>query len=96
MYLIATGLDTKTKDNNNNNNPHEVLQKGKQTYTHKTSNSCNKCGTKHAFRQGPAFGKQCNRCKRFNHYAKVYNMTDVNNVHTVECKLEGSLFISLI
>lgn len=30
---------------------------------------CSKCGYQHAYRECPAHGKQCSKCKNFNHYA---------------------------
>ncbi len=33
------------------------------------SDSCNKCGRSHGYRQCPAYGKQCNKCEAYNHFA---------------------------
>jgi len=50
---------------------------GKQSKQHiegkqATSNtfSCRNCGTKHAIRQCPAYGKTCHKCQKLNHYQK--------------------------
>ncbi|XP_060752196.1 uncharacterized protein LOC132863418 isoform X2 [Tachysurus vachellii] len=32
---------------------------------------CKRCGTKHKFRQCPAFGKRCSKCNGLNHFAKM-------------------------
>ena len=32
---------------------------------------CTKCGTRHAIRSCPAFGKSCHKCKKKNHYARM-------------------------
>lgn len=32
---------------------------------------CSRCGYTHQYRQCPAFGKQCNKCRGFNHFATV-------------------------
>jgi len=34
-------------------------------------NNCKFCGTAHEIRKCPAYGKQCSRCQRKNHFAKV-------------------------
>ena len=31
---------------------------------------CNKCGTRHRFKECPAFGKRCNKCSKMNHFAR--------------------------
>ena len=33
--------------------------------------ACANCGNKHPKQKCPAFGRQCNKCKKFNHYAKM-------------------------
>ncbi|XP_024942173.1 uncharacterized protein LOC107269153 [Cephus cinctus] len=33
--------------------------------------SCQRCGRQHTYRQCPAYGKECNICKRKNHFAKM-------------------------
>jgi hypothetical protein len=35
--------------------------------------NCTYCGNDHIFGQCPAYGKRCNKCKAFNHFAKVCN-----------------------
>ncbi|CAB3983559.1 Hypothetical predicted protein [Paramuricea clavata] len=37
----------------------------------KTWKTCTNCGNKHPKQKCPAFGRQCNKCKKFNHYAKM-------------------------
>ena len=36
-------------------------------------NPCSRCGTKHRFKECPAFGKTCNNCQRKNHFARCCN-----------------------
>ncbi len=43
-----------------------------------TQFQCKKCGTKHAARSCPAFGKTCNKCKKANHFSKVCRSTSTN------------------
>lgn len=45
-----------------------------------TRKPCTRCGTRHDYRKCPAFGKECRKCKKPNHFAKMCQSTDVNNV----------------
>lgn len=44
---------------------------GRPPDNNKTRNNCKYCGYTHAPRQCPAFGKECTKCKKPNHFAKV-------------------------
>ncbi|CAB4015280.1 Hypothetical predicted protein, partial [Paramuricea clavata] len=44
---------------------------------------CNRCGTKHAVRSCPAFGKPCHKCKRKNHSARMCQMSRNSSVDEV-------------
>lgn len=44
--------------------------------------NCSKCSTKHAFRNCPAYGKECHNCKRKNHFSKCCFMP--KKIYTVE------------
>ncbi|CAB3980478.1 Hypothetical predicted protein [Paramuricea clavata] len=44
---------------------------------------CNRCGTKHAVRSCPAFGKPCHKCKRKNHFARMCQMSRNSSVDEV-------------
>ena len=46
------------------------FSKKKQACNDAPGHSCGKCGTMHAPQQCPAYGKECHRCKRKNHYAR--------------------------
>jgi hypothetical protein len=59
-------------------------------YGGNTSNSCQYCGTEHARDRCPAYGKRCNACHRFNHFAKVCSnqhvfYTDEHTGYDYEC-----------
>ena len=43
---------------------------------------CGKCGGKHEPRKCPAYGRKCNKCSKFNHFARY--CTNNRQVHTVE------------
>lgn len=48
------------------------LQSGATTQaTQHMSNACSRCGTTHQPRNCPAFGKECRRCKKLNHFADL-------------------------
>ena len=50
----------------------------------KTWKTCTNCGSKHPKQKCPAFGRQCNKCKKFNHYGKMCRSS--GKVDTVETK----------
>lgn len=41
---------------------------------------CNKCGFEHNYRNCPAFGKTCNICKQYNHFAKMCQNREMRRV----------------
>ncbi|CAG2255034.1 unnamed protein product [Mytilus edulis] len=55
---------------------HYGMQNREETYTmrHERRNKCNYCGKTHSFEQREdcgAYGKQCNKCHKWNHFAVV-------------------------
>ncbi|CAG2232334.1 unnamed protein product [Mytilus edulis] len=55
---------------------HYGMQNREETYTmrHERRNNCNYCGKTHSFEQREdcgAYGKQCNKCHKWNHFAVV-------------------------
>ena len=42
---------------------------------------CTKCGTRHAVRSCPAFGKSCHKCKKKNHFARMCQMPRNSSVN---------------
>ena len=51
----------------------EVKTKSNSRNERRKTYNCWKCGTVHMYRQCPAFGAQCRKCKGYNHYAKNCN-----------------------
>ena len=41
--------------------------------------NCKYCGGKHAIRSCPAFGKQCSKCTKKNHFAKMCRARSIND-----------------
>lgn len=51
--------------------------------------SCTRCGTQHPPRQCPAYGKQCNKCNKDNHYARCCkNPAQKGKVDAVDDEVE--------
>ena len=42
---------------------------------------CTECGTRHAIRSCPAFGKSCHKCKKKNHFARMCQMPRNSSVN---------------
>ena len=49
-------------------------------------NKCNRCGRSHLYTECPAYGKQCNNCKKINNFGVMCKATDRSNrrVHAME------------
>ena len=58
---VARRTDNRTNSDHNQPNDREIKPK---------INHCKFCAGSHPWGKCPAYGKQCNRCKRKNHYAK--------------------------
>lgn len=59
---------------------------------HKTQSQkkvCGKCGSIHEYGRCPAYGEQCNQCKKMNHFAKA---CEIRTVKQVEIE-EGEMFV---
>lgn len=63
----------------------------KDSYNASTA-KCKYCGYTHEFKKEkcPAYGKQCNKCKGNNHFARVCHKQQKANVHTFESSEEDS------
>ena len=71
--------------------PKEKNEKDRQKMTKSGSpNSCKRCGTVHAPRKCPAFGKICQKCKNRNHFA---SQCLSKNVHFVESDQAAQPFV---
>lgn len=61
-------------------------------------NSCKMCGYTHRYKNCPAFGKQCMKCRRFNHFSKMCRnkatkIAQVMNEVNEDVEEDESLFI---
>ena len=71
--------------------PKEKKEKDGQKMTKSgPPNSCKRCGTVHAPRKCPAFGKICQKCKNRNHFA---SQCFSKNVHFVESDQAAQPFV---
>ncbi|CAB3223790.1 unnamed protein product [Arctia plantaginis] len=62
-----------------NNVPRALVPGGANSYRGRTVSSyeninCNKCGMQHPRNSCPAYGKQCGRCTRMNHFSRMCNV----------------------
>lgn len=66
------GRDDRKKYETNSSNRYNK-DSYKQQYNHPSSHNkpCRHCGTVHAYKNCPAYGKLCNNCKKYNHFAKA-------------------------
>ncbi|CAG2204968.1 unnamed protein product [Mytilus edulis] len=65
------------------------------------ANKCKNCGGKHERRKCPAFGKQCNKCHKYNHFASVCLSSNKSSkkMHTLDICSESDddeLFVATI
>ncbi|VDI10629.1 Hypothetical predicted protein [Mytilus galloprovincialis] len=65
------------------------------------ANKCKNCGGKHERRKCPAFGKQCNKCHKYNHFASVCLSSNKSpkKMHTLDICSESDddeLFVATI
>lgn len=63
------------RGNNNNNNRSQ--QNDMQI---KMINNCSRCGRTHKIRECPAFGKQCNACKKSNHFSSMCKPRNITTI----------------
>lgn len=45
-----------------------------------TRKPCSRCGNRHEYNKCPAYGKECLKCKKPNHFAKMCQSSDVHNI----------------
>lgn len=43
-------------------------------------NNCTRCGRSHKIRECPAFGKQCNKCSKSNHFSSVCKQQNISTI----------------
>ena len=56
---------------------------------------CNNCGSQHPKKQCPAFGKQCRKCNKLNHFAKCCRSTK-RKIEAVGSSPKSDLFVGAI
>lgn len=54
---------------------------------------CSRCGTKHAARACPAFGKKCMNCKKPNHFARQCKSKALHELHEPDDSTSDPLFV---
>ena len=59
------------------------------------SNCCSNCGTTHPPRMCPAYGKQCNNCKKFNHFKAVCR-SNKNNKSTKSTWINDATLVKIM
>ncbi len=90
----------KKKDNMKDS---QTWNKGrKQPFQHAQSrgqdNTCRKCGKSHQPKQCPAYGVECHKCGKQNHYAKMCESSNAplgKTVHSVDPEIDA-LFIGTV
>lgn len=75
LEMISSFSRTVVSDSINNSVPAEIHFKKERD---KIIQNCKYCGGKHAIRSCPAFGKQCSKCLKRNHFSKVCKAKNVN------------------
>ncbi|UYV84656.1 hypothetical protein LAZ67_X003000 [Cordylochernes scorpioides] len=68
-------LSSYKERSSNKNTEHKFVKKN-----HKLFKACGKCASKHEYGNCPAYGKQCYKCKKPNHYAKCCKNKIVHDI----------------
>lgn len=74
-------------------------QNHNQTTGGKLVVNCSRCGSTHQINQCPAFGKECYKCKKKNHFGimcRKYNNRQVNSLQQSGSDSENSLYVGSI
>ncbi|XP_072395253.1 uncharacterized protein [Diabrotica undecimpunctata] len=86
VYSVKGGNGNQTargKASNNNFNTGRS-KRWEQEENSRKSGQCRKCGRDHEFRRCPAFGKMCNKCLYYNHFAKMCNNRIIREVQEIQ------------
>lgn len=58
---------------------------------------CKRCGTEHASRKCPAYGKRCKNCEKMNHFARIYRSRKVHAVDDEDvAEQQANLFVGAV
>ncbi|UYV75039.1 K02A2.6-like [Cordylochernes scorpioides] len=68
-------LSSYKETSSNKNTEHKFVKKN-----HKLFKACGKCASKHEYGNCPAYGEQCHKCKKPNHYAKCCKNKIVHDI----------------
>ena len=60
------------------------------------NNICNYCGYRHRRGRCPAYGKNCNRCKKLHHFASMCKVKEVNLIDTTDEEQDQHFFIGTV
>ena len=60
-----------------NSTSHSQASTHRPTQSSHESRKCHRCDTSHAPRSCPAYGKQCRKCKKYNHFAKCCRQSSI-------------------
>lgn len=99
----STNRNTKTKPRaQSQQQQHTQNRSHNNDNNEKTINNCRYCGRSHKVRECPAFGKNCDRCNKRNHFSIVCKMKNVeiinesNNNSDFYCSDNDEFFIGLL
>ncbi|UYV63766.1 K02A2.6-like, partial [Cordylochernes scorpioides] len=73
--VTVNKLSSYKETSSNKNTEHKYVKKN-----HKLFKACGKCASKHEYGNCPAYGKQCHKCKKPNHYAKCCKNKIVHDI----------------
>ena len=59
---------------------------GEHVQKNSVKHSCSNCGLQHPKRQCPAYGKQCQECKKLNHFTKCCKSTKHKTESVQQCE----------
>lgn len=80
---IPHGKSHETKNNNNNNNDmRTAYSKSNDDKKFNSKKKCTYCNRAHKPRECPAYGKECNYCKKIGHFASACRKKEVSMITT--------------
>jgi hypothetical protein len=60
------------------------------------NNICNNCGYRHRRGRCPAYGKNCNRCKKLHNFARMCKAKEVNFIDKTDEEQDQHFFIGTV
>ena len=86
-------IKTASKNNKNYDNHRNQVKNKNYKKEDKNSYDCKKCGKNHRRAECPAYGKQCSKCKKKNHFAVGCRK---QNIQEIECKSSDEIFVEAV